>query len=136
MARSIKVDELSTSKALSSVALLVGYKQLKHKQKAVKEFVSGRDVFVSLPTGSGASLYAVLPAAVNVKSPLYTTLQADGVALFLTHSHGCRYVWTSHTQGHTQNYIIRQNSTIIHLETEASSESPDSSSSLPFHSAH
>ena len=26
----------------------------------MKEFVSGRDVFVSLPTGSGASLYAML----------------------------------------------------------------------------
>ena len=32
MARSVKVDELSTSKAVSSVALQVGYKQLKHKQ--------------------------------------------------------------------------------------------------------
>jgi len=61
MARSIKVDELSTSKALSSVALQVGYRQLEHKQnKAVKEFASGRDLFVSLPTGSGASLYAML----------------------------------------------------------------------------
>ena len=77
MARlSVKVDKLyklSTSKAVSSGALQVGYKKLNHRQnEAVKEFVSGRDVFVSLPTGSGKSLcYAVLPA----RSPLHTTLQ-------------------------------------------------------------
>ena len=76
MARSVKVDKLSTSKAVSSVGLQVGYKQLKHKQnKAAKEFVSGRDVFVSLPMGSGKSLcYAVL-LAVNVRSPLRTALR-------------------------------------------------------------
>jgi len=57
MARSVKVDKLSTSKAVSSVALQVGYKQLKHKQnEAVETFVNGRDVFVSFPTGSGKSL--------------------------------------------------------------------------------
>ena len=79
MARSVKVDKLSTSKAVSvsSVGLQVGYKQLKHKQnKAVKEFVSSRDVFVSIPMGFGKSLcYAMLPAAVNVRSPLRTALR-------------------------------------------------------------
>ena len=144
MARSvIKVDKLyklSTSKTVSSEALQVGCKKLKHTQnEVVKEFVSGRDVFVSLPTGSGKSLcYAVLP----VRSPLHTTLQyefeAGDVARFLAHNHGCLYVRTYHTQGHTQNYVIHQNSTIIafHCETEACSESPDPSSSLPFHYAH
>ena len=75
MARSIKVDKLSTSKTVSSAALQVGYKQLKHKQnEAVERFVNGIDVFVSFPTGSGKSLcYAVLPA-VNVRSPLRTAL--------------------------------------------------------------
>ena len=76
MARGFKVDKLyklSTSKAVSSAALQVGYKKLKYRQnEAVKEFVSGRDVFVSLPMGSGKSLcYAVLPT----RSPLHTTLQ-------------------------------------------------------------
>ena len=75
MARSVKADELSSSKAVS-VALQVGYKKLKHKQnKAVKEFAGSGNVFVSLPTGSGkSSCYAVLPAAVNVKFPLCTTV--------------------------------------------------------------
>ena len=75
---------------------------------------------MSLPTGSGRSLcYAVLPAAVSVKSPLRTTLQqifeADSAVLFPAHSHGCLYVCTSHTQGHMQNYVLRQNSTIFFL---------------------
>ena len=80
----------------------------------------------------------MLPAAVSVKSPLCNTFrqvfEVDGAALFLAHSHACLHVWTSHTQGHTQNYVIRQNSTIttFHYETEACSESPDPSSSLPF----
>ena len=81
MARSVKVDKLSTrvhvvllstSRAVASAALQVGYKQLKHKQnKAVKEFVS-----MNLPMGSSKSLcYAMLPAAVNIRSPLRTALR-------------------------------------------------------------
>ena len=78
MARSAKVDKLyklSTSKAVSSAALQVSYKKLKHGQnEAVNKFVSGRDVFVSLPSSSGKSLcYAVLPA--SYRSALRTTLQ-------------------------------------------------------------
>jgi len=77
------------------MALQVGYQQLKHKQnEAIKEFVSGRDIF---PMGSSKSLcYAVPPASVNIKSPLCTTLwqviEADSAALLLAHSHGCLYV--------------------------------------------
>ena len=62
MARNVKVDELS--KAVSSAALQVGYKQLKHEQnKAVNEFFSSRDVIVSLPTGSRESSVADLGGA-------------------------------------------------------------------------
>ena len=112
------------------MGLQVGYKQLKHEQnETVKELVIGRDVFLSLPMCSGKSLcYAVLPAAVSVKSPLCTTLwkvfEADGAALFLTHSHSWLYVWTSHIWSHAK----RQNSTIITLHFKSLFQSPDPSS--------
>ena len=114
-------EALSTSTAVSSATLQVGYKQLKHKQnEAVKEFVSGRDVFVSLPMGSNKSLcYAVLPAAVNAKSPLRTTLwqvfETDSAVLFLAHSPGMAvYMYGLLTHMVTRrNCLICQNSTII-----------------------
>ena len=43
----------SVSAAVTSALLLLGYSQLKAEQKQVVEaFVAGRDVFLSLPTGS------------------------------------------------------------------------------------
>ena len=64
---------------------------------------------MSLLTGSRGSLcYAVLPAAVTVKSPSHTTLwqlfEADGAELFLGHSHGCLHVWTCRTQKVTRKF--------------------------------
>ena len=46
----------------------MGYQGLRDKQQeAVIEFMTGRDVFVALPTGSGKSLcYCILPRAFNV----------------------------------------------------------------------
>ena len=45
------------------VFVQLGYdKPADDQQRAIKEFVQGRDVFVSLPTGAGKSLcYATLP---------------------------------------------------------------------------
>ena len=89
MARNVKVEE--PSKAVSSAALAGRLQAVEAQTKQSSEriyYVSGRDVFVSLHTGS-SSLYAVLcylllccatcccvvlPAAVNIKSPLCTTL--------------------------------------------------------------
>ena len=51
MARSVKVDELSTSKAIFSVALQVGYKQLRHKQNEAVNFSAGH--LSESPRGSG-----------------------------------------------------------------------------------
>ena len=56
------------NKAIAIAASRLGYAQLRPEQKkAVREFVNGSDVFVSLPTGSGKSLcYAVLPAVFDI----------------------------------------------------------------------
>ena len=53
--------------AVSLAASKLGYSHLKPKQlEAVREFVSGKDVFLSLPTGGGKSLcYAVLLTETN-----------------------------------------------------------------------
>ena len=51
--------------AVSEAAGLLGYSSLRPRQaKVVEDFLSGRDVFVSLPTGSGKSLcFCLLPKA-------------------------------------------------------------------------
>lgn len=48
---------------IEEVCLSLGYSELRSQQKdAIKAFVAGRDVFVSLPTGFGKSLiYGCLP---------------------------------------------------------------------------
>ena len=53
----------SVEEALSASVATLGFDSLReHQQKAVEEFVSGKDVFVCLLTGHGKSLcYAVLP---------------------------------------------------------------------------
>ena len=65
MASRFKVEEVTA--AVSLAASKLGYSHLKPKQlEVVREFVSGKDVFVSLPTGGGKSLsYVVLPAETN-----------------------------------------------------------------------
>ena len=52
---------------------LVGIKALKPLQRdAIRTFVGGRDVFVSLPTGFGKSLcYAFLPTVCDAHQLLY-----------------------------------------------------------------
>lgn len=54
---------MELERAISEAAEELGFQQLKPKQsEAVKAFVEGRDVFVSLPTGYGKSIiYAILP---------------------------------------------------------------------------
>ena len=50
------------------VAAAAGFQRLKQEQvQAVVEFIRGRDVFVSLPTGYGKSLiYGILPAVIEI----------------------------------------------------------------------
>ena len=57
---------------IDEAAASLGYTSLKEEQKkALFSFVTGRDVFVSLPTGYGKSLcYALLPFIFDVKRGL------------------------------------------------------------------
>lgn len=56
------------SKAIAKAAEQLGYESLRSNQElVVKHFVGGRDVFVSLPTGSGKSLcYCILPGVFDI----------------------------------------------------------------------
>ena len=57
-------SESAIDLAIRRAAEKLGYSKLRHQQvRAVKNFVQGNDVFVSLPTGSGKSLcYSILLA--------------------------------------------------------------------------
>ena len=94
-------------------ATSLGYPQLKKEQEvAIVSFVSGNDVFVSLPTGYGKSLcFALLPrvfdmlrgvdnrSVVIVVSPL-VALMKDQVATFT--AEGVRAAYVSDKEGSTR----------------------------------
>ena len=87
------VDGASFSAAISSSLQSLGYAELRPKQEeALRNFVDGNDVFITLPTGSGKSLcFWILPLLYNhlrerddsialVVQPL-TALMRDQVAV-------------------------------------------------------
>ena len=55
--------------AIESASCSVGYPELRSLQRrAVVSFVSGKDVFVCIPTGGGKSLcYSILPRVFNLR---------------------------------------------------------------------
>lgn len=56
------MDLRDTGSAISKAAASLGYTLKPEQRRSVEKFVSGQDVFVSLPTGFGKSLcYAILP---------------------------------------------------------------------------
>ena len=60
--------EASLDRAITDASELLGYESLRPRQgQAVKAFLSDRDMFVCLPTGSGKSLcYCLLPTASDI----------------------------------------------------------------------
>ena len=64
----------SMRSALHEAALKLGYPQVRQVQEeVVLAFLSGRDIFVSVPTGEGKSLcYAVLPWTVDLLPRRYS----------------------------------------------------------------
>ena len=98
-------SEESISAAITDSMSLVGVEELKKEQsQAIRSFVSGRDVFVALPTGYGKSFcYALLPlvfdrlraathkSIVICVSPL-TALMADQREKFTTKGIAAEFV--------------------------------------------
>lgn len=84
---------VAVREAIDGAIRTLGYTSLRPEQlQVVEKFVSGRDVFVSLPTGGGKSLcYACLPlvfdslrslrqrSIVLVVSPLNSLMQDQGL---------------------------------------------------------
>lgn len=81
---------MMTANAIALAGLRLGYSSVTaHQHKAVEAFAGGRDVFVSLPTGSGKTLcFALLPyvfdilreksgSIVIVISPLIALMQSQ-----------------------------------------------------------
>ena len=80
---------------LQNIATMLGYEQLKKEQEeSITEFITGRDVFVSLPTGFRKSLfYTLLPSVFDqlrkverksialVVSPLVALMQDQVTAI-------------------------------------------------------
>ena len=64
----MNVTDEKLSVAIKAVAVRFGYAELKPcQEKAVKSFVSGNDLFLSLPTGYGKSFcYASLPLVFDI----------------------------------------------------------------------
>ena len=107
----VEMEEL-----VNEAALEMGYSSIRDKQKeAILGFLSGRDVFVSLPTGSGKSLcYSILPkvfdrvrkasgSIVIVVSPL-VSLMKDQVHSLETK--GIKSVFVTKIRRRTQNLMI------------------------------
>ena len=73
-------------KAIDEATKLLGYSELRANQaQVVSHFVSGRDVFVSLPTGGGKSLcYCLLPKAFDILRGTSSCSKTQSIAIVVS----------------------------------------------------
>ena len=73
-------------KAIDEATKLLGYSELRANQaQVVSHFLSGRDVFVSLPTGGGKSLcYCLLPKAFDILRGTSSCSKTQSIAIVVS----------------------------------------------------
>ena len=73
-------------KAIDEATKLLGYSELRANQaQVVSHFLSGRDVFVSLPTGDGKSLcYCLLPKAFDILRGTSSCSKTQSIAIVVS----------------------------------------------------
>ena len=73
-------------KAIDEATKLLGYSELRANQaQVVSHFLSGRDVFVSLPTGGGkSSCYCLLPKAFDILRGTSSCSKTQSIAIVVS----------------------------------------------------
>ncbi len=118
--------------AIEAAFSKLGYSRVREEQlKATREFVKGRDVFISIPTGSGKSLcYGCLPlvfdtlrsasneAIVLVVSPL-KALMLDQVQSFSSKGLQSAYVGAMDEDGETYERVRKGQFSLLFMSPEA-----------------
>ncbi len=97
MAQKASCYEL-VSRAISEASKLLGYTRLREGQElAITEFLKGKDVFVSLPTGSGKSLcYWILPYIFDFIRGRCDSIMQNQVDILHTKGVNAVYVGSAH----------------------------------------
>ena len=121
----------SMRSALHEAALKLGYPQVRQVQEeVVLAFLSGRDVFVSVPTGEGKSLcYAVLPWTVDllegrvgsivvVVSPLIA-LMKEQVSKYRSKGLTAQFVGSGQTEKKCEEEVERGHCQLVFISPEA-----------------
>ena len=128
-------SEREIETAVEATFMKLGYPTANPEQlEAVKEFVKGKDVFVSTPTGSGKSLcYGSLPfvfdllssggsqrSIVIVVSPL-KALMLDQVQVFTAKGVSCAYVGAQDDCGDLLDRVVKGEFSLVFMSPSPSS---------------
>jgi len=126
-------SEREIETAVEATFMKLGYPTANPEQlEAVKEFVKGKDVFVSTPTGSGKSLcYGSLPfvfdllssggsqrSIVIVVSPL-KALMLDQVQVFTAKGVSCAYVGAQDDCGDLLDRVVKGEFSLVFMSPES-----------------